>query len=842
MSDFIMIRLTLNSMPQGSEFFRNSLERGKIEAQRSSPNGEPQGDEEKRSDETPERISKKSTVLQYNSNPEIHLYNKPKVLIGSDPNLVDLLINHKEIQPVHLTLLCQNGTHTLFNDHDDAFITVNGLPFGKKQLNQGDFIEIHELSILFESLATAPVPLSPSKHLRTVPETSTQESLSSHYLLDLHLPFEDEVKILDQSQINQEQLECYLTDLETATQPQKSAFNGNKKSPSLKDDYLRDLDDDNPHKDATFPMDEQNHLIQAWKWILLFIVSVSMISGLIGTVVYFSVSDKTDAEETKAAQAIADLSVALTHAQLNHLYFHNPNWSDTEFLKSNLNAILPDAPSYAFHIDPQGNFTSSPYKLRIYTSANLSHFLLIAQPEPSVMHWITPKAMIVVDSHTMELRTVKDVRSLNRLLANPDPLEGANSKEIASLVKSGGLITLQNLARDSGRPDFAPPRELAELRPGAENYIYNAPRYYRLGEDVMKKIASLASLKATSKEVASIKRDVANFCCLNQLVLYSADGEASAEAFRKGLRLYAPSANFLYGYITSNNRDIISQVTLLGENSDTLPSSSELVALNEPIPSAPTSATPMEPNVDINHPIYIKLYAKILERQGVLKPIVDELFNLVQAELVAPSPSFQIEYQNLSHHLLITDARYRRHLKADLDKLYLEYEEMPVVEFVAFVKALNLQKLIHESDDDVAISDENVTQEIHRTLPLFADSQSLEALAHLIHRVSTLLNFDHIKDSDDLVLYQNQLRNLTLAELEKHILLNNTPKTAEDRDILLHILDQERLIHSDEKEYFLEEFDRKDDTLVEAFSKPEELLTDLDVIPEIVKSIADEIL
>ncbi len=147
--------------------------------------------------------------------------------------------------------------------------------------------------------------------------------------------------------------------------------------------------------------------------------------------------------------------MALVHAQLNHLKPHNHNWFDVDFLKNNLKAILPDSSSYASQIDAQGQFNCCPYTLRTYTNCDLSHFLLIAQPGPNLLNWLIPQSLIIVDSSLMELRVLKDAKSLNRLLANSDPLDGMSGKEITSLIKQGSLIRLTTLASESGHLDFA---------------------------------------------------------------------------------------------------------------------------------------------------------------------------------------------------------------------------------------------------------------------------------------------------------------------------------------------------------------------------------------------------
>jgi hypothetical protein len=788
-------------------------------------------------------------TLNAQSDPEIHLFSKSTILLGADSAHVDLLLSGADIQPIHLKIVEQNGFPILINCANDPFVSVNGHPFGKKLLNSGDLIVVHQTTILFENLkASSEVDSSKEEALASLlenkgkkqEEATQQEATSSPvehnvYFPSFSLPFEHEVEVLREDELQKGSLDAYLKELESFQEApkvplpctpveHKAQIEQRKKTASLKDDYLRDLDDDN-HQDATAPfghLAEPSHLYQAWKWILLFIFSLLAISGAIGTIIYFTVSDKTEAQETKAAQAVADIAIALTHAQLNHLKPHNQNWSDVDFLKSNLQAVLQDVSSYAAQIDAQGQFNCCPYSLRIYTSSDLSHFLLIAQPAPNLLYWLIPQSIIVVDSHLMELRTLKDVRSLNRLLANTDPLDGPNGREITNLVKQGSLIRLSSLAQDSGQFDFAPPKNVAWIRPGAENLIYNAPRYYRLGQSLIRKAISLSTSKGSSQEVAALKQDVENLHGLNHLILYSDQGKKSALLARQGLLMFAPSDKLLFGYLLFNAQGRIHQVHLLKDEEEWKDSSlvnltkekeGEIIAFQGPsemnAKEDPNRRNQEESSVDRNHPIYIQLQSLVTARENELKPLISALISLMNQELQTPRPQFQIEFQNLSHSYLMADAKHKQALKESLDLLYHQYEDIPIHEFLAFVKELHLEQLIQQEDQSLTIVDENCQQNMETLLTQIENSKSLTELDNFIHIASTWLNFDYIKDPQDLMKYQNLLRNQLLEQLEKYLLSQKKHGLvkAEDKEVLQDILSQERLIKPEERDFFLEEFE-----------------------------------
>ncbi len=743
-------------------------------------------------------------TLNPQTNPEIHLFSKVSVVIGSDTNTADLVLNDKKIKPQHVTIIEQGDQFIISNEHNDPFVVINDQPFGKKILNDNDTIEIHDNTIAFENLNELA-----QNELPTPDPSPLAVSLSP---LIPPLPFENEVEAFKENEFENEQLDLYIRDLEAQAQvppPQLVKKEPKaKKSGSLKDDYLKDLDDDNPNNGAIFETEDSNHLIQAWKSIFLFLVTVFCFAAMVGTIIYFTISDKTEDQETKVAQGVADIAIALTHAKLSQPVTHNKSWADAEFIKNNIQAILQNESSYASQIGQHGQFNCCPYNLRIYTSSNLSHFLLIAQPEPSLFSWIIPKSLIVVDSQAMELRMLKDVRSLNRLLAIPDPLDGPNSKDISALVKTGILIRLAALAHESGRQDFAPPKNLGLIKPGAENYLYNAPRYHRLGLNLMQKVSALATGKSSSHEVALIKQEIENFTALHQMVFYAPQGKSSALLFRKELMVFVPTENYLFGYLTFNNTGTAYQALLLKEGDELQKNEypQEQIAMQDDIEIKSEIAA----NVDTNHPIYIQLKAMTAERAKILKPYADAIVEQINHEIKTPSPSFQSDFQNLSHEFVTADAKYNRQLQDSLEALYIQYEEMPTSEFVAFADELNLSQLIQAEEDDLKIPDDHLREHFEQTIILMENSKSLDELDNLIHMATTQLNFDHIRDSKDLIQFQHRLRNQVLIQLDKHILTDKASTlTPAFKEILLHILDQERLIHPEEKEYFLQEFEER---------------------------------
>lgn len=776
-------------------------------------------------------------ILNPKTEPEIHLFNKSVIVIGAESLESDISLPKLNLQPIHLKIMEQDGFVTIINVANDPFASLNGHPFGKKLLKTGDLISLHEFEILFEFLQESSLLSSQKEEVHQLEAALIAEDQghSSPSLLNISLPFEKEIEGFKDGEWQPADIQAVLKDIEIVQPPKVAAplipqpeppkveKEIRKQPASLKDDYLKELDDDNQKLSLGLEPTEQNHLYQAWKWIIFFIFSALTIAGIIGTVIYLTVSDNTEVQEVKVAQGMADIAIALTHAKIHHLRPHNQNWSDVDFIKTNLQTILPQIPSYASEIDSQGQFNCCSYSLRIYTSNDLTHFLLIAQPAPSLLHWLIPKAVILIDSQDMELRLIKDIKSLNRLLANPDPLEGFNSKDIQTLVKQGELIRLNSLAQEDRHHDFIPPKQLAWIRPGSENLIYNAPRYYRLGQPLIQKAIALSTLKGTSQEVKALREEIECFACLNNLVIYADQGKKSALLAKQGITTFAPSDKVLFGYLAFATQGKIHQAHLLKDEDEFKDGLSlvppkeketDLIAMQSPLEKGIKEekfTRPEEPKfVDASHPIYIQLSSLSHAREQDLRPLANAIIELLKQEMHTPTHDFQERFQGLSHEYILVDNQHKEKAKQILSILYNQYEDMPTVQFIHFVQQTGFDQLIQQNEQSFTLADENCIQNLETMLTYIDKSKTLVELDNLTEIACSWLNFDHIRSPDELIKYQNLLRNKLLSQLEKLLLsYQQTPSlNAEEREVLEHVLNHERLIKPEEKEFFIEEFDR----------------------------------
>ncbi len=313
-------------------------------------------------------------------------------------------------------------------------------------------------------------------------------------------------------------------------------------------------------------LDETIPLSKNWKLVATCFFALMTLCTIMASGFYFRESGKNSQEEKKVAAGIADIAMALASSQINHITPNKQNWSDPDFLNSNINRVVsPDLHPQAV-LNSQGQFNNYPYLLRVYTNGDMTQFLVIAQPAPNLFQWIIHKKAIVIDSKSMEIRKISDLKTLNRLLANPNPLAGNNGEEISRLVKQGSLMTLTSLAGKKNRWGFTPPKGLSGLKHGAENYIYNAPRYFPFGESLLEQAIYFSANPAKNYETLLFQQDLELLSQFPSIVLFSSKGIETAVEAHKALESFAPGMQFMIAYIRFNDDGIVINSHLVDKN------------------------------------------------------------------------------------------------------------------------------------------------------------------------------------------------------------------------------------------------------------------------------------
>lgn len=890
----------------------------------------------------------KLLVSSTTCSPVTHFFNQPSILIGSAafPN-VDISLQDLSLEAQHLKI-CEESSHCFaINIANDPFATVNGLPFGKKELQPNDIIELGDITIRFigngasneqnlsfnppsntvvdtkellpilnkafnkNSLArlkteensqflthatmednTLFPPISPPVEIFSDSlndETSENfdlegididalfrevEALESGLPLDLNQPL-SQVKISQALPPNNIQVAPLIpvppfnAETTSTTSPivrhpvaQQLAtvdldgdgdelLLGKQQGPasakkSLKDYYLSEYDD---VQEATqLPLNRNGRpsaskdLIDGnnWKLLLKIFATFVVLAIIIAGFGYLWISDQSEEEEIKAAKSVADVAMALTYAQIKHIRPQNQNWSDPEFIKNNLTAVLASKHISLAEFDNHGQLTNCPYLLRIYTSNDLSQFLVLAQPAPSVLQWLIPKATVIIDSNSMEMRKITDLKTLNRLLVTANTLDGTSAAEISQLVHEASLIPLTDLVTPRENQGFAPPKALALIHPGAENLVYNAPRYYHLGDDLMKKSFDLIENSAVGHEITLLQQEISALSKYPNMVFYASGGIQQATQGQKALAIVAPNDKFLIAYLKLNSKGKITSSHLLMDDismnlaaNEALDMEATYIPLQEQESveqehilegSLSLQLHPKQENLketsltsdtDRGHPVYLQLAALAHSRQQALKSVSDTLIALINKNTLSPQADFEDRFQVLSEKYKTMALEQQEKAAKEIALLNKEHAKIPAVQFLEWVKAAGIESIFKAYLAGVKIEEgfqEPSRGLIDNQLMRIENSNSWKDMEKEVSAMASMLTFAQVPDPDRLITYQNATRSRVIQKLNQFLLSSNCPLEPEafessQRPVLSKILQTCWICDPETLDFYLSEFD-----------------------------------
>lgn len=466
--------------------------------------------------------------------PKSYSFSKESIVIGDgSPESVDICFPSEGLHQTHVRVYLKDGQFFIVNQANDPFVTLNSQPFGKKTLQQHDVLEIHNHILRFDELSCRREDPHEESPFPDIHAMAHDENPSVWFPQDLApLGIETPLKASPA-----------LKDTSThAVDPRiEEAYQLNTEEPvkrQVKNEY----------KPVAPPPRRR------WKIRFLKIALISLMLILVGSLlmvgeIYLRSKNKSDQEEMTAAESLADYSMALIYARVYQPSLQKQNWVDPQFIKNNLIDLLSSKASPCGEIDPQGNFCSTPYFLRFYTNVDFSRFILVAQPIANLSQWLFPKDIMLIDSNQMVLRKTEDLRQLNRLLASPNPLDGEKGDEVTKIIQGFSILRLSDLADAMDKNDFNPPSALKYLSPGAENLVYNAPRYYNLTNAFLKKTKAIIAQPYGTHVAALLQNDLDALSKMPQLVFYTDTSMQDATKSRKVLRKLALQEPFYTAYL-----------------------------------------------------------------------------------------------------------------------------------------------------------------------------------------------------------------------------------------------------------------------------------------------------
>lgn len=434
---------------------------------------------------------------------------------------------------------------------------------------------------------------------------------------------------------------------------------------------------------------EQEMSRQGSSSLLLWCLSAVLFLGLFSVGSFLYLQEKNEREEIMAARGIADLSMSLTHARLHSssLFSVLPileNELPNAFLTSHFEAILPAKFRSSSELDPQGHLKNSSYQCQVYSSRDLSRFLLIAEPKAGWLQSLFPKPFLIITSQKMEVRRTFNIRPWLELLGSAKSIEAIHPKELHALANQQELLPLTKLDYGTRKEGFSPPHLLAQLRPDAENRIYNAPRYALFTLPLLQRALELVKEEHDEYASAELRYLAQQYSSLDDLILYTSEKVEKLEQVQEALQQALPTASLLVGTITAHPQsgDILSSELLSSANSEAIAKAAD----------SRTSAG------NASTSLYATLAEFVQARRNALQPISQQMTDLLSSNNSRPLPDFMERLDHLTKKYLFASQEQSRVIERSLESLCQQFgteeetEKLPLL--VSTIKATGLEPYI----------------------------------------------------------------------------------------------------------------------------------------------------
>lgn len=735
--------------------------------------------------------------------PEAHVrcFNGQRIVIGAGSNdLSDLPLPEMEWEPEHLIFTQDAQSIWAINQANDPFVLLDNRPFSKRRLeaNSSYQITLRGLSILCRTPATTTDEKTSEMPLLQVAEDDLMALLQEVE----RFPVENKkAPVKEAKELSLPKFSPYLplpkqppspipsTPIPPTLSPPITPLNPSVFSVSPQQQAIKAPEEKLPEEDRAASM--------AWKLVLASGATIFLLVAVFSLTVYGAFTETNTQAEFLVAQDVSDVAMALVHARLHPDKQKIYNLADPEFLRGHLSQLLGEEFPISLEMTPQGHLKSTAYLLRLYTNQDISQFVIVAQPEPSLWYWLIQPHTIFLDSTTMQLHKTQDVRMVNRTLAQSNLFQGGQLAPLTPLFAKSRVIPLRTLSYELNRREFAPPKELKKIRPGAENRIYNAPRYHRLGDSLVKMLTEFKPFSTTDN--ADFLENLHAFSAFHDMVLYTMGNLNTAQKAIKALQTHLPEEHFLIGHMTLD-KDNQSLLT------------SHLV---NPIPETPLLELPEIANAE-KHPLQIKLEELAEARKQAIAPLTQEMLTQIASHTHNPSDNFYETMGDLLQRCKKIDVPSCEQMRHALAHFYLEYvikePRVAFTEFAAYTEAAGLIAYLPTENMSAlpTLETGNEPIDLASWTNKIKEATSLHALDRSLLMADQWLLNQPINDPQQLLTYTLNLKKTAKLSLEQLLMNSKTPMSLQERQrpILLHLVDTLLSVPPHEKEIYLKEFER----------------------------------
>lgn len=532
--------------------------------------------------------------------------------------------------------------------------------------------------------------------------------------------------------------------------------------------------------------------------------------------------------ELAVARGVADLGMALKGASIAAKMQEQPvpAFYEKKNTSQYLSAVLPKVYLNSTLVKPDGTVSAPNYHVKVLTGQDISHFLLIAYPDPSWWDYFSNAQVLVLHSEDMRIYRTSDIESWEDLLRDKTSLIGVSSRSIEETSLQAAVVLLSSLENDSKNLGYAPPLQLGREFPMAKNRVYNAPRYYPFPANFIELAVKLVSGDGKMEDIKTLEIQGQALSGMDDYVLYDSVDKTNALVAKAAVDMLVPRASVAVGLVelSPRNAAVDQAVLLTGEEILAFNSTFSPAFPQEPIFAVEEEEEFVEPIVEkelpppqASDPLSQFAYDLAKERKEKLQPIAEELGLLLKQNATEELPNFDERYQELS--LLYDEAREQEELRirGELERLYqqmVEAGEDPR-RLIEVLEANHLAPMMPTELAERAqeIQRQKTTKNIIAELEKIRAVKTLPQLTELTGEIASVLNDSYFPDPMELVRLKNDFRFQVLDRVRTFLLaprpdlLKASELQRNQRKLLEKALTDANVSEVDELGYYLREFD-----------------------------------
>ncbi|MDF2577226.1 MAG: hypothetical protein K0S74_710 [Chlamydiales bacterium] len=585
-------------------------------------------------------------------------------------------------------------------------------------------------------------------------------------------------------------------------------------------DYITEDDDSigDPYSEAELMVDtaelRETRRQQKIRMMLLVTLVVSFFgASLLGA--YLHYSQKYGEQKLLISQSLVDIGMGLLSAKLQGQLALPENQPVTvEFIRSELKTLLP----YPYQIlSPINNATgldTPGYKCNIHYSSDFSQFIIFAKPEKEIAATILSKPGYIVDSNSMLLYEIHDLGAWKKLFKSKPKLEDVRS-DVVKLLANALIVPIEALDPDNRQLGLKTPLEAAEEtnNNNTRYYLYNAPKFYQLGAEIIEKAALLGQGEKYQQDIDLLKTKLQTFSSFRHYILYSSQGPTLAVDAYKGLKQYFPGVEFLFGYVELNSTHGRIDTAKLIDITD----SATVLSFTHS-----NNSKSGNPQYNSNNSLLKQLKGIVDNRKIAIERINQQIKILIDQNEVDPVVDFDVQFNTLRQEQQKILDEENSKVAQRIQLMYETYSMSPLhlVELYTAIHELSLDELVLESTKvllkdnyetaagSLVIDKDNIADRSFQKIERATDFTELNQAVDQLFQDIDSSSIDPFQKN----VINNLLKNKVLDKVSAFILTpqdqsQNKPLVQDQHDLLDEVLQKVGINASEERSFYLSEFD-----------------------------------